>query len=285
MIEMSMQPSFQKPKITEFVPIGIGNKRVLPYAVRSANGDTYSDQYFPGIRQIEFAQWLYPELKLFVPSSVDICYLFEKVKPFFNGTGTVVLRPGKDGYADESVRYKDGEKVELHTPVVAHHGESWVTADNGKAMAITDYQKLREYPEIQVFKKYDWKYIRGFDKKVRGVPTKFSDKPSEEYNNARLYVKPELLISPLARGGCFERHREWLFDSNLFWNHDRPISGFSVTWSFSLGSEAPADSKQILHEKVSDLRKRVATIPTMSASEIPNCVRNLDKELKQLKNL
>ena len=280
-----MQPVFQKPKITEFVPIGIGNKRVLPYAVRSANGDTYSDQYFPGIRQIEFAQWLYPELKLFVPSSVDICYLFEKVKLFLVGTGTVILRPSKDGYADESVRYKDGAKVELHTPVVAHHGESWVTADNGRAMEITDYQKLREYPEIQVFKKYDWKYIRDFDKKVRGVPTEFGDKPSEEYNNARLYVKPELLISPLARGGCFGRHREWLFDSGLFWSHERSAWGVSLTWTFPLGSEAPADSKHILNEKVSDLRERVATIPTMSVSEIPNYVRELDEELKQLENL
>jgi hypothetical protein len=58
-----------------------------------------------------------------------------------------------------------------------------------------------------------------------------------------------------------------------------------LTWTFPLGSEAPADSKHILNEKVSDLRERVATIPTMSVSEIPNYVRELDEELKQLENL
>jgi len=230
---MTIQTSIQKPEITEFVPIGIGNKRVLPYPVRSADGSIYYDQYFSGIRQIELAKQLYPELKLFVPSAVHIGRLFEKVKPFWVGTGTVILRPGKDGYADKRVRYKDGAKVELRTPVIGHHGESWLSADNGKTMVVIDYQKLREYPEIGVFKKIDFKYIRGFDKKERGVPIEFSGEPSEECNNEGIWVNPNLLVVPLGRGNYYADDHVRLFGSVYHWG-----SSDDFIWKFPLGSEA-----------------------------------------------
>jgi len=272
----SMQKTIQlQIKRRDFVPIGIGNKCILPYAVRTAN-DTYYDQYFPGIGQIEQTQKLYPELKLFVPSSVDIGYLFEKVEPFLVGTGTVLLRPNKDGYADERVRYKDGAKVELRTPVVGHHGESWVTAENGKAMVITDYQKLREYSEIKVFNTPIWKYIKGFDEKERGVPTEFDDKPNKKYKNARVWVNPNLLIAPLDRGPWHVDSREWLYGSTLVW--DSGNSG----WRFPLGSEAPVDRKQLLNEQLSILRRKVGEIPNLSLKEIPTYVRNLDPKFEEL---
>jgi len=270
-MQKTIQLQIQK---RDFVPIGVGNKCILPYAVKTADG-TYHDQYFPGIGKIEQTQKLYPELKLFVPSSVDISYLFEKVEPFWVGTGTVVLRPNKNGYADERVRHKDGTKVELPTPVVGHHGESWLT-DNGKAMIITDYQKLREYPEIKNFGKTGWKYIRGFDKKERGVPIDFGDEPSEEYNNARVWVDTNLLIAPLARGDWFVDPRERLYYSLLY----RHLG--SSGWPFPLGSEAPADRKQLLNEQLSILRQKVGEIPNISLKEIPNYVRDLVREFEQL---
>lgn len=278
---MAMQKliQLQRPRSTEFISIGIGNKRVLPYPTRVADGSTYHDQYFDqyliGITQLQLLQENFPEQKYFIPSSVDIGYLFKVREPFWVGTGTVVLRAGKDGYADKRVRYKDGAKVELRTPVVAHHGESWISAENGNALVITDYQKLREYKEIDVFTETGWKYIRGFDEKELGAPTDFGDEPKEKYGNARAYVNPNLLIAPLARGIWVLDFREGLFCSDLDRCAEDPL------WRFPLGSEATADNKQLLNEQLLALRKKVMTIPDISAKQILDYVRDLDSEFEE----
>jgi len=256
----------------DFVPIGIGNKRILPYPVRTADG-TYYDQYFPGIAQIEQAQKLHPEYKLFVPSSVDMGYLFEKVEPFWVGTGTVVLRKDKDGYADRRVKHQDGSRVKLPYTMTAEHGISWITEED--SMVIIDEGKLKEYKEIDVVRKPGWQYIQGFDKKDRGVPTKFGDKPKEEYNNARAWINPNLLIVPLPRGLWPVAPRERLYDSGLLWDPEYSH------WGFPLGSEATADRKQLLNEQLSTLRQKVNTIPDISAKEIPTYIRDLDSEFER----
>jgi len=288
-----MPTSIQIPKITEFKPIGIGKKHILPYAVKSDNGNTYYDQYFLGIEQIELTQKLYPALKLFVPSSADLGYLFQTTERFWAGTGTVVLRPGRDGYADKRVKQQDGSKLKLSRPVIVEHGISWVI-DYGNLenrlsfrdinLLIIDESKLKEYSEIDTVIGRGLQYIQGFDEKDRGVPTKFGNKPKEEYNNAGAWIDLYLLINPIMRCGWSMILREELDEP--YYDDGRPReSPDEWLWAFSLGSEVAGDIKQFSRETLLDLRKKVMAIPTLSINEIPIYVKDLDKEIKQLEDL
>ena len=227
-----VQTSIRIPSIKKFNPIGIDNKKILPYPIKHVNGDDYCNAYFSGIGEIETLQRLYPQYNFFIPSSVEIGHLYRKTgSPFLVGTGTVILRPNKQGYADRrQVKYRDESPVKLSHPVIANHGESWITI-NGKNFVIIDESKLQEYPEIAAIKKNGCYYIQGFDEKDRGVPTKFGNKPKEEYDNSRVWVNPNLLVAPLYRGSCHPfKVEERSYGSNLAVN---PMDD----WIFPLGSE------------------------------------------------
>jgi len=235
-----------KIPLRDFIPIGIDNKCILSYPVKTAEGKIYRDRYISGIWHLQQVQEAYPSYKLFIPSSVDINHLFKKLpieKLFYAGTGTLVLRPNKDGYADKRIRDKDGNRIKLSCTSIAVHGESWRAVDRN-TMQITDTGKLKRYSEIDVFKNMGWKYIRGFDENDRGVPTYFGEKPSANYNNAKAWVNPSLLISPMTRGYWTDYPRERIFHSVFDWYSE------DSHWRFPLGSEAPADRSVTFYTKL-----------------------------------
>ena len=272
------QLQIQPPRLQEFRSIGRG-KRVLPYAVRTTDGVRYEAPYLQGIFYIQQLQAAHPKYKLFIPNSPDIHALFELLPPeerFWTGTGTIVLRKDKDGYADKMFTDLDGGRVELRHTSIAEHGKSWI-AKNEKEGTIADPSKLKEYTEFDAVEKAGMYCVAGYDKK-RGVVTKFnpSNKPKSDYNNASVWVDPRLLFVPLARGGWSLGDREGLFGSALLRDAEDP------DWRFPLGSMASADSKQILYESLVDFGEKLGAIPNQKISELPIYARNLRKELNQL---
>lgn len=223
----------QRPSIGEFKPIG-GGKRVLTHEVRTASG-IYHAPYIEGIHHVEQFIAANPDLRGFVPSSPDIHCLYLTLNPddiFWAGTGTLVLRRDRNGYADERVKDSEGRPLRLPNTSIAHHGMHWKTTGPNSIM-ITEPSKLLPYTEIDSVTRHERYRVAGYDE-VRGVVTRFNpkDKPVAEYHNASAWVNPDILLAPLGRAGWGSDSSKKLFLSGL------NQSVRNLNWRFPIGSLA-----------------------------------------------
>lgn len=264
--------AIQEPSLSEFRPIG-ESKRVLPYAVRTGDG-IYRAPYLEGINGVEQLIAANPNLKGFIPSSLDMYALYLTLpleNIFWVGTGTLVLRRGENGYADQRVTDPEGRPLRLQKTSIAHHGMHWRTAGPDSIM-VTEPGKLLPYTEIDSITKKGRYRVADYDEE-RGVVTRFNpeNKPVAKYNNASAWVNPNLLVVPLVRGGWGGDVREGLFGSGLDWGAGGPY------WGFPLGSLAT--DKQVVAEELAEFRKRLAEMPGYS-KQLDNGLVALQKELE-----